>query len=206
MFKNCFRHNHDPVAQSLMASRRTGMSGRQDIRSPGGYGVRGAGGSWVCFLSVLIGGGWGVVGVEGKILLSSAQPATLVEHRFIHDKARDTEDNLRDPFKRVHKHRPNPAVQGQLHPGLTSVPEMPEPILKLLGVIHGLDGYQAIIQIAPKERVLVQAGSELARSGWMIKTISEDGVLLEHLSSHSAGLSSVPKTLILSFPAIRQTP
>jgi hypothetical protein len=189
-----------------MDSRRTGVSGRQNIRSPGVYGVRRTGSSWVCFLSVLIVGGWGVVGVEGKILLSSAQPATLVEHRFIHDKARHPEHYRRDPFKRLHKQRPHPAVQGPLHPGLTSVPAMPEPILKLLGVIHGLDGYQAIIQIAPKERVLVQAGSELAQSGWMVKTISEDGVLLEHFSSHSAGLSSVPKTLVLSFPAIRLTP
>jgi hypothetical protein len=103
---------------------------------------------------------------------------------------------------------PTPVVSKKSHPESTIVPKKVEnPVWRLLGVIHGQSGHQAVIQISPKERVVVQPGSELARSGWTIKTITEGEVLLERLSSTSSvGVSSPPGNFILSFSAIRKSP
>jgi hypothetical protein len=101
---------------------------------------------------------------------------------------------------------PTPVASKKSHPESTIIPKVENPVWRLLGVIHGQSGYQAVIQISPKERVVVQPGSELARLGWTIKAITEREVLLKRLSSSSAGVSSPPGDFILSFPAIRKSP
>ena len=169
--------------------------------------LRGSESYSVCFLGCLIFWLMGVVAVEGKITPPS-QPNTLVENSSAHDNSRHTEVNRRDPFKRIKKRMPTPVVSKKSHPESTIVPKKVEnPVWRLLGVIHGQSGHQAVIQISPKERVVVQPGSELARSGWTIKTITEGEVLLERLSSTSSvGVSSPPGNFILSFSAIRKSP
>jgi len=148
----------------------------------------------------------GVVAVEGKIT-APAQPATIVGNHVAQDNSRHTTVNRRDPFKPIKKRMPTPRVSKKSHPESTIVPVVEDPLWRLLGVIHGQDGRQAVIQISPKERVIVQPGSELVRSGWIIKTISEGGVLLEHLSSTSSvGVSFPPRNFILSFPTSRKSP
>lgn len=148
----------------------------------------------------------GVIAVEGKINQPS-QPNTLVENSSAHHNSRHPEVNRQDPFKRIKKRLPTPVVSKKSHPESTMVPKVENPVWRLLGVIHGQSGHQAVIQLSPKERVVVQPGSELARSGWTIKAITESEVLLERLSSTpSAGVSSPPGSFILSFPAIRQSP
>jgi hypothetical protein len=147
----------------------------------------------------------GVVAVEGKITPPS-QPNTMMENSSAHDNSRHPEVNRRDPFKRIKKRMPTPVASKKSHPESTIIPKVENPIWRLLGVIHGQSGYQAVIQISPKERVVVQPGSELARLGWTIKAITEREVLLKRLSSSSAGVSSPPGDFILSFPAIRKSP
>jgi hypothetical protein len=148
----------------------------------------------------------GVVAVEGKINLPS-QPNTLAGKRSAHANSRHNVANRRDPFKRVKKRLPTQGVPKNSHSELTIVPVVEDPVWRLLGVLHGQDGHQAVIQVSPKQRVLVQPGSELARSGWTIKNISEGEVLLEYLSSTSSvGVSSPPRNFILSFPTIRKSP
>jgi len=130
-----------------------------------------------------------------------------VGNHVAQDNSRHTTVNRRDPFKPIKKRMPTPRVSKKSHPESTIVPVVEDPLWRLLGVIHGQDGRQAVIQISPKERVIVQPGSELVRSGWIIKTISEGGVLLEHLSSTSSvGVSSPPRNFILSFPTSRKSP
>lgn len=149
----------------------------------------------------------GVVAVEGKII-PSVQLTTLVGNPLAQDNSWHTTVSRRDPFKRIKKPTPTPPmVSKKSQPESTIVPAVEVPLLRLLGVIHGQDGYQAVIQISSKERVVVQQGSELARSGWTIKTISNGEVLLERLSSTSSvGASSPPRNFILSFPVIRKSP
>ncbi|TFG60429.1 MAG: hypothetical protein E4H32_08645 [Nitrospirales bacterium] len=80
---------------------------------------------------------------------------------------------------------------------------MKNPNWKLLGIIHGHNGRQAVIQISPQERVFVRSGLEVVRSGWIIKAISKEEVLLEHSSpSTSVEGFSQPKVLILSFSTL----
>jgi hypothetical protein len=148
----------------------------------------------------------GVMTVEGKIT-SSSQPNTLVENSPAHGNSRQPKVNRRNPFKPIKKRMPIPAVSKKFHPDSTMVPKVENPVWRLLGVFHGQSGHQAVIQLSPKERVVVQPGSELARSGWTIKAITEREVLLERRSStSSAGVSSPPGSFILSFSAIRKSP
>jgi len=116
----------------------------------------------------------------------------------------------RDPFKPIKKRRAISSTlrkarsePPELSPIPTSIPTMKNPNWKLLGIIYGQNGRQAVIQISPQERVFVRPGLEVVRSGWVIKTISRGEVLLEHLSSLTSGKSiSEPKAFILSFPTL----
>lgn len=146
----------------------------------------------------------GVVAAEGTSSSTSYQNR-LVRPIFVEDNSRRNDGGRRDPFKRIPQPRlSTPKVTTPSSKDSKIVPLLDNPDWRLLGVIHGRDGHQAIIQVSPSKRVLVQTGSELARSGWTIKTISEEGVLLEYLSS-AASLkgASLPRTFILSFPTIQ---
>jgi hypothetical protein len=105
---------------------------------------------------------------------------------------------------------PTPTVSKKPHLVLPMVPGVEDPALKLLGVLYGNNGHQAVIQLSPmdrKDRIVVQRGSKLAQTGWTVKTISEEGVLLEHLSSTpSIDLPSRTKNFLLSFPSVPKSP
>ncbi|MGB5053444.1 MAG: hypothetical protein WBO24_03500 [Nitrospirales bacterium] len=146
----------------------------------------------------------GVVAAEGTSSSTSYQNR-LVRPSLVEDNSRRNDRGRRDPFKRIPQPRPStPKVTTPSDKESKIVPLLDNPDWRLLGVIHGRDGQQAIIQLSPSKRVMVQTGSELARSGWTIKTISEKEVLLEYLSSAASlkGASS-PRTFILSFPTIQ---
>lgn len=151
----------------------------------------------------------GAVVVEGKIN-PPAQSNSLVKNNSVSDHARHNHANRRDPFKRIEKRMPAPTVSKKPHPVLPIVLGVEDPAWKLLGVLHGNAGHQAVIQLSPtnkKDRIVVQRGSKLAQSGWTVKTISEEGVLLEHLSSPSSiDLPSRTRSLLLSFPSIPKSP
>lgn len=154
---------------------------------------------------------WLIIGaavVEGTIT-PSAQSNGLVRNSSVSDNARPNHANRRNPFKRIEKRMPTPTVSNKPHPLLPIVPGVENPAWKLLGVLHGNDGHQAVIQLSPtdkKDRIVVQRGSKLAQSGWTVKTISEEGVLLEHLSIPSIDLPSRTRNFLLSFHPIPKSP
>lgn len=204
MSKSCLRHNL--VGPRLTSLRDTRVIEMPCILTTNAPCPRRLKSYSVCVPGCLIFWLMGMIAVEGKITPLS-QPNTLVENSSGHDNSRHPEVNRRDPFKRIKKRMPTPAVSKKSHPESTKVPKVENPVWRLLGVIHGQTGHQAVIQLSPKERVVVQPGTELARSGWTIKAITEGEVFLERLSStSSAGVSSPPGNFILSFPAIRKSP
>lgn len=158
---------------------------------------------------------WGMfvfIGVMGVVASEGASPSASHPNRLVMTGAdqansRHTDVNRRDPFKRIPKRMPPPQVSTPSHPESKIVPILDNPGWRLLGVMHGQDGHQAVIQVSPTNRVLVRPGSELARTGWTIKTISEGEVLLEHLSSGSPVRGAFPpRTFLLSFPTLQKTP
>jgi len=112
----------------------------------------------------------------------------------------------RDPFSPLRK-RGSLSSKPRQTPPKTSpgalMAKINNPNWKLLGIIHGPYGHQAVIQVSPQERVFARAGREVVHSGWIIKNISRGEVLLEH-SSHSAtrkGSDEQPP-FILSFSTL----
>jgi len=127
-----------------------------------------------------------------------------VEGLALQAKFRNDYGNRRDPFRPIKKRRPISSSSRKSQPEPPKTPlisTIKDPNLKLLGIFHGQYGRQAVIQVSPGERIFVRPGLELIRSGWIIKTISDGEVLLEHLSNSSSG-KSLPqsRTFILSFP------
>lgn len=203
MFSSCLKHN--PTDQCQAGLRDPGLIDiRHSISIMCAY-LRG----FVCYsvfgcVVLNFGGGMGVVAAEGTSSSTSYQNR-LVRPSLVEDNDRRNDGSRRDPFKRIPQPRlSTPKVTTPSDKDSKMVPLPDNPDWRLLGVIHGRDGHQAIIQVSPSKRVLVQTGSELAQSGWTIKTISEEEVLLEYLSSAASlkGASS-PKTFILSFPTIQ---
>jgi len=119
---------------------------------------------------------------------------------------RENYGKRRDPFRPIMKPRSISSSSRKSLPDprkVLSIPSVTDPKWKLLGIIHGQYGHQAVIQISSGERVFARPGLELARSGWIIKTISKGEVLLEHQSTTSAETNHPQhRTFILSF----QTP
>ena len=117
---------------------------------------------------------------------------------------RNDSGNRRDPFRPIKKRRSISSSSRRSQPEPPKIPPIStikDPNLKLLGIFHGPYGRQAVIQVSPGERILVRPGLEIVRSGWIIKTISDGEVLLEHLSTATSGKGlSQSKTFILSFP------
>ncbi|MCA9421081.1 MAG: hypothetical protein KC592_08690 [Nitrospira sp.] len=149
----------------------------------------------------------GVVAAEGASL-SLYDPNRLVRTGVAQDNSLKMNVSRRDPFKRIPQLRPStPKVTPPPHQEAEIAPPVNNPGWRLLGVMHAQDGPQAVIQVSPTERILVKPGSELARSGWTVKTIEGEEVLLEHLSpSSSVGKAFPTRTFILSFPAIQSSP
>jgi len=93
----------------------------------------------------------------------------------------------RDPFAPLKK--PIPAPNSSPPPKHSPSPPAHIPLPgKLLSVVHGPWGYQAVIQLSPKEYLVVEPGELIAHSGWRVKGIQEDGVRLERLSSASSSV------------------
>ncbi len=111
--------------------------------------------------------------------------------------------NRRDPFQPIKKRgsiSSSPRKADPVLPAIDSIPVPTAPPWKLLGIIEGKFGRQAVIQLSPKKRVVVKAGSEVARSGWIVKTINPREILFEHSSSWPTknGLSPF-QIFVLSF-------
>ena len=140
-----------------------------------------------------------------KIYLENTGP---VEGLARQTQFRKDSGKRRDPFRPIKKRRSISSPSRKSHPELSKIHPIltiKDPILKLLGIFHGPYGRQAVIQVSPGERIFVRPGLELVRSGWIIKTISDGEVLLEHLSTATSG-KGLPqsKTFILSFPTSRK--
>lgn len=203
MFSSCLKHKQTDQSQAGLR-----YSGGIDIRSRvttmSAY-LRGFVCYSVCVWGVLnLGGEMGVVAAESTSS-SIASHNRLIRSSLVEDNSRRNDGGRRDPFKRIPQPRlAIPKVTTPPDKDSKKVPLLDNPHWRLLGVIHGRDGHQAIIQVSPSKRVLVQTGSQLDRSGWTIKTISEKEVLFEYLSSGASlnGASS-PRTFILSFPTIQ---
>lgn len=202
MSSSCLKHNR--AGQCLAGLRDYGVMFMWGMVSTMAAYLRGCASYSVCVWGMLIFIGlMGEAAAKGTFPLPS-HPGRLVRTSVAQDNARQSEVNRRDPFKRISKRLPTPKVSTQSHPEPKIVPLADNLGWRLLGVMHGQDGHQAVIQVSPTERVLVQPGAELARSGWTIKTISEEEVLLEHLSSASSGRGVFQtRTFILSFPTLQ---
>ncbi|MGP0592244.1 hypothetical protein ACTRXD_06830 [Nitrospira sp. T9] len=203
MFSSCLEHNRTDQCQAGLRDPG-GIDIRRKVSTMSAYLRRFAGYSVCVWIVLNLGGVMGVVAAEGTSSSTSYQNR-LVRPSLVEDHSRRTDGSRRDPFKRIPQPRlSTPKVTTPSDKDSKVVPLLDNPDWRLLGVIHGRDGHQAIIQVSPSKRVLVQTGSELALSGWTIKTISEEEVLLEYLSS-AASLkgASLPKTFILSFPTIQ---
>jgi hypothetical protein len=155
-----------------------------------------------CLLSGVISIFIGIVTAEGKDF-------SLVQTRVINEahwaQENSIKKNRRDPFKRLGKTIQAPETF--IPPPSHSDSEVQDPEWKLLGVIHGQEGHLAIIQTSPKERVVLQAGSELFQTGWRVKFIGDNEVVFEYSSpTTSRGIPSPPKIFILSFPFIPHPP
>lgn len=114
-----------------------------------------------------------------------------------------------DPFSPIKKRRVIPSASRKAQsdlPLISPIPTVANPNWKLLGIIDGQFGRQAVLQLSPHERVFVRPGLEVARSGWIIKTIGKEEVLFEHSSTSilEKGLSSA-KPFILSFATLEQS-
>lgn len=71
---------------------------------------------------------------------------------------------------------------------------------RLLSVARGPRGFQAVVQTSSKDNMVVEPGEHLGKTGWLIKEIREDQVLLEWLKTDSPPVpSSSPRTMTLSF-------
>lgn len=203
MFSSCLKHNQTDQCQAGLRD-----PGVMDIRN-GVFTVFSYLKGFVCCLVcvwIVLGLGRGM-GVEAAEDTSSSTPylSRVVGLTLVGGNSGRNDGSRRDPFKRIPQPRlstPNVTTPSDNDSKIVPLPNNPD--WRLLGVIHGRDGHQAIIQVSPSKRVLVQAGSELAQSGWTIKTISEEEVILEYLSSAaSLNGASPPKTFILSFPTIQ---
>lgn len=105
----------------------------------------------------------------------------------------------RDPFAPIRKTTPVPEPPSPPKVIKPAVPAPPVPG-KLLSVVRGPWGYQAVIQLSPKDLLIVEPGEPVATTGWRVKEIKEDRVRLELIRSlTSADGSKTIKTANLFF-------
>lgn len=107
--------------------------------------------------------------------------------------------SFRDPFAPIRKTTPVPKPPSPPKVTKSPVPAPPVPG-KLLSVVHGPWGYQAVIQLSPKEYLIVEPGEPVANTGWRVKEIKDDRVRLELIPSlsPSGGVNTI-KTANLFF-------
>jgi len=145
----------------------------------------------------------------GKVQNFSSPESPAVGGRIGHGQDRGDLKKRRDPFRPIKKRSvissSNRKAQSDLPPNLPVQP-VANPNWKLLGIIEGQLGRQAVLQISPHERVFVRPGLEVAHSGWIIKTIGREEVLFEYSSTSilENHLSSA-KSFILSFATLGQS-
>jgi len=136
------------------------------------------------------------------LLLSQENPEALPGVRE-RGKSHGNDGKRRDPFQPIKKMRSISTSSRPVtskSPPIAPIPNITAPTWKLLGIIHGQYGHQAVIQISSGERVFTWPGLELAQSGWIVKAMSQGEVLLEHQATISAESNpSPPRTFILSF-------
>ena len=156
------------------------------------------------FLGVIFCGLLVAPAAAGEFQKFYLENAGSVESLVRQTEFRNDSGNRRDPFRPIKKRR---SISSHFRRSQPEPPKTPpistikDPNLKLLGIFHGPYGRQAVIQVSPGERILVRPGLEIVRSGWIIKTISDGEVLLEHPYTSISG-KGLPqsKTFILSFP------
>ena len=145
--------------------------------------------------------------VFGEFKHSTSNLSGIREKGIQHIQSRPDFSKRRDPFKPIKKRRAISSTSRKTRSEPPQPQSTPTPISilknpnwKLLGVIHGQSGRQAVLQISSQERVFVRPGLEVVRSGWIIKTIGTEEVLLEHSATRTSveGFSQ-PKAFILSF-------
>ncbi len=157
-------------------------------------------------LGLLISGLMVIPGVEATVSEFPHRQTDSIDNRVLVVQSPGNHEGLRDPFRRINK--PRSLSSSSKHSRPQSQKTLPiqqakDPEFTLLGIIHGPFGRQAVIQISSGRRMFARPGLELARSGWFIKTIMKEEVLLEHFSSISARASlPQPETFILSFPTL----
>jgi hypothetical protein len=156
------------------------------------------------FLGVIFCGLLGAPVAAGEFQKPYLENTGSVEGLALQTLFRNDFGNRQDPFRPIKKRRSISPSSMKSRPKPSENPpisSIKDPNLKLLGIIRGQYGHQAVIQISPGERIFVRPGLELVRSGWIIKTISDREVLLEHLSTSTSGKAlSQSRTFILSFP------
>lgn len=157
------------------------------------------------FLGIIFCGLLVVPAAAGKLKIFYLENSYSVDSLVRQTEFRNNSGNRRDPFRPIRKRRSMPSsfMKSQPEtPKIHPISTIKDPNLKLLGIFHGPYGRQAVIQVSPGERILVWPGLEIVRSGWIIKTISDGEVLLEHLSTSISG-KGLPqsKTFLLSFAA-----
>ena len=123
----------------------------------------------------------------------------LIQQTQYREKFEKRQDPFR-PKKKLGSNAPTRKKAQSKSPTVTLVPAVENPNWKLLGIIHGQFGRQAVIQISPKERVFVGAGLEVFRSGWIIKSIQKAEVRMEYISPSILKRGPTkPKAFTLSF-------
>jgi hypothetical protein len=156
------------------------------------------------FLGVIFCGLLAVPVAAGEFQKIYLENTGSVEDLALQTQVRNDYGNRRDPFKPIKKRRSISSSSRKSQPEPPKIPPIStikDPNFKLLGIFRGKYGRRAVIQVSPGERIFVRPGLELVRSGWIIKTISDGEVLLEHLSTSTSG-KGLPqsRTFILSFP------
>ncbi len=157
-------------------------------------------------LAMIICGLLGVPVVSGEIPEISQKTVGSVNGLLQRTQSSGDFGKRHNPFTPIHKRRSIPSLSKQLRPlasQMTAISTSKDPNWKLLSIIHGQYGQQAVIQVSSRERIIVRPGMKLTQSGWIVQTISKGEVLLEHLSTPLPGEGrSRSKTFILSFPAL----
>ena len=148
----------------------------------------------------------GIPGVEATVSEFPQKQTDSMENLVLVVQSGGNHESRRDPFMPIKKPRSIASSSKKSRPEPKSPPPIQlakNPQFMLLGIIHGPFGRQAVIQVLPGKRIFARPGLELAKSGWFIKTISKEEVLLEHFSSTSSRPSlPQPKLFILSFPIL----
>jgi len=147
--------------------------------------------------------------VEATVSEFPHRQTDSMENRVLVVQSQGNHESLRDPFRRINKPRSRSSSSKKLRPESKKtlpIQQAKDPKFTLLGIIHGPFGRQAVIQVSPGKRIFARSGLEVARSGWFIKTINKEEVLLEHFSAPSSRVRlPQPEPFVLSFPIRRKS-